>query len=82
MFSDAEVEEAFAAHAYPTALAEAESAYRTLLAWADDNGVEINVTQPSTWSVLPNAKGGVGLNRRLPSGRFDLDDRHNAKRWR
>jgi hypothetical protein len=75
-----DAQDAFAAHNYPVALQEAESAYRTLLAWADGNGVAIAVRTPSTWTVLPDAKGGVGLGRKLPAGRIDLDDRHNAKR--
>jgi hypothetical protein len=73
---------AFAGHDYPAALAKAEEAYRTLLAWADANGVDVEIRTPSTWTVLPAAKGGVGLNRKPPAGRIDLDDRHNAKRWR
>ena len=73
---------AFAAHDYPSALVQAEAAYRTLLAWADGNGVAISVLQPGTWDLLPAAKGGAGLNRKVPAGRIDLDDRHNAKRWR
>jgi hypothetical protein len=73
---------AFAAHDYLLALAEAEHAYRMLLGWADGNGVNVTIRTPSTWAVLPNARGGVGLNRRAPEGPVDLDESHNAKRWR
>ena len=73
---------AFAAHDYEASLTAAEAAYRTFLAWADGNGVDVDVLSPGTWDLLDPAKGGLGLGRRVPPGRIDLDDRHNAKRWR
>lgn len=78
----AAAQQAFAAHEYVAALDLAEQAYRMLLAWADDNGVTVEVLEPSTWTLLPPTK--YGLLRGKPhspiAGRIDLDP-VQAEKW-
>lgn len=72
---------AFAGHEYVAALGHAEAAYRTLLAWADANGVPVTVQVPTTWTLLPESKLGH-LVRTLHGPAAGLTDRnptHNEK---
>lgn len=76
----AAAQDAFADHDYPTALANAETAYRGLLAWADSNGVAVTVRDPSTWTLVDPAKRGMGHVKLSRGDRIDLDERANLKR--
>jgi hypothetical protein len=70
---------ALAAHDYPGTLAHAKAAYGHVRSAATIAGVTVSIRQPSTWTVAPPAKGGVGL-RRQPAA-VDLDEKANLKRW-
>lgn len=73
---------ALASHEYVAALGHAETAYRTLLAWADTNGVPIGVRQPAAWTLLPPSKLGhlIGKPHGPISGAVDLDP-GDTRRW-
>lgn len=72
---------AFAAHDYDGALFAAEAGYRTLLAWADANGVDVAIEDPGAWGIREEANRGSLQREQVMMGATDLDPRHTAKRF-